>query len=196
MKSNKWLERQKKDRFVKEAYDKGYLSRAVFKLIEIDNKFNLIKKSKTILELGAAPGSWTQYICEKNKLAEIYAFDIKKLEYSNSRIFFYQKDILKFNFKSLNLKYDLILSDLAPNTIGHQSTDHLRIIEIIEQMIPIVNMFTVKNGNFVFKIWQGLGNEEIIKKLKKKFIKISYFKPKSSRKESSELYIIAQKFIL
>ena len=194
MRSKKWLDRQNNDFFVNEAKKKGYVSRAAFKLLEINNKFKIISKSKHVLDLGSSPGSWSQIICNINKNATIDAFDILDMKYKNSKIKFYKKNILEFNFKILKSKYDLILSDIAPNTIGHKYTDHLRIVTIIEEVIDIVNNNIQINGNFVFKIWYGSEYQNIIKELKKIFRNIYNFKPQSSRKESSEIYIIAKGF--
>ena len=194
MRSKKWLDRQKNDFFVNEAKKKGYVSRSAFKLLEINNKFKILSNSKHVLDLGSSPGSWSQIICNINKNVKIDAFDILDMKYNNSKIKFYKKNILEFNFKILKSKYDLILSDIAPNSIGHKYTDHLRIVAIIEEVINIVNNNLQINGNFVFKIWYGSQYQNIIKKLKKRFRNIYNFKPKSSRKESSEIYIIAKDF--
>ena len=137
MKWNKWLERNKKDIFVKNAKLKGYLSRSAFKLIEIDDKFNLIGESINILELGSSPGGWSQVICDRNNISEVYCFDIKKMEYKNKQIKFFKKNFMEFDFKNLKKKYDLILSDSAPNTTGHKSTDHLRIVMLLENIISV-----------------------------------------------------------
>ena len=195
MKSKQWLERQNKDFFVKNAKNKGYLARSSFKLIEIDKKFKLLKKSKHILEVGSSPGGWSQVICEKNNHATIHAFDIKNMKYFNPRIKFFKKDFFHHNFNLSSFKYDLVLSDIAPNTIGHKSTDHLRIVSMIENLLNIVENIIQLEGNLVFKIWKGLEDKNITEDIKKKFNQISIYKPQSSRKESSEIYIIAKKYI-
>ena len=151
---------------------------------------------KKILELGSSPGSWSQVICNFNKYASIHAFDILDMRFKNSQIKFFKENFMEFNFISLNEKYDLILSDLAPNTVGHQSTDHLRIISLIEEMINIVVNNIQLNGNFVFKLLKGSQDKIILSQLKKNFEKISNFKPRSSRSKSSEVYVVAQKFQL
>ena len=196
MKSNNWLTRQKKDIYVKKAINEGYLSRAAYKLIEIENKFKILLNSKNILELGSAPGSWSQVICNFNQFASIHAFDILDMQFKHPQIKFFNQDFLKFKFKTLNIKYDLVLSDLAPNTIGHKSTDHLRIISLIEEILYIVENHMKLNGNLVFKLWKGSQDKIILNKLKKKFKKISNFKPRSSRIKSSEIYVIAQNFLI
>ena len=192
MRSKDWLQRQKNDFFVKKAKKEGYLSRAAFKLIEIEKKFKLISKSENILELGSSPGGWSQVICEFNKSSLIHAFDLLDMKYSNNQIRFFKEDVLKYNFDNLENKYDLILSDMAPNTIGHQSTDHLKLISLIEEILLIVEKKMNLNGSFVFKIWEGSQTNNIINNLKSSFKKIINFKPISSRNRSNEKYIIAQ----
>ena len=195
MKSKQWLNRQKKDPFVIKAQQKGLLSRAAFKLIEIENKFKLINNSKNILELGASPGSWSQVIINLNSKAIITAIDIIEMKFNHSNIKFYKNNFLNIDFKAFNKKYDLILSDIAPNTTGHKSTDHLRICSYIFDIIDILDLIANRNSSFVTKIWKGKEEDLIIKKLKNKYNQVSYFKPKSSRKDSSEIFIVAQNFI-
>ena len=195
MKSKQWLNRQKKDPFVIKAQQKGLLSRAAFKLIEIENKFKLINNSKNILELGASPGSWSQVIINLNSKAIITAIDIIEMKFNHSNIKFYKNDFLNIDFQVFNKKYDLILSDIAPNTTGHKSTDHLRICSYIFDIIDILDLIANRNSSFVTKIWKGKEEDLIIKKLKNRYNQVSYFKPKSSRKDSSEIFIVAQNFI-
>ena len=195
MKSKQWLNRQKKDPFVIKAQQKGLLSRAAFKLIEIENKFKLINNSKNILELGASPGSWSQVIINLNSKAIITAIDIIEMKFNHSNIKFYKDNFLNIDFKAFNKKYDLILSDISPNTTGHKSTDHLRICSYIFDIIDILDLIANRNSSFVTKIWKGKEEDLIIKKLKNKYNQVSYFKPKSSRKDSSEIFIVAQNFI-
>ena len=195
MKSKQWLNRQKKDPFVIKAQQKGLLSRAAFKLIEIESKFKLINNSKNILELGASPGSWSQVIINLNSKAIITAIDIIEMKFNHSNLKFYKNNFLNIDFKAFNKKYDLILSDISPNTTGHKSTDHLRICSYIFDIIDILDLIANKNSSFVTKIWKGKEEDLIIKKLKNKYNQVSYFKPKSSRKDSSEIFIVAQNFI-
>ena len=195
MKSKQWLNRQKKDPFVIKAQQQGLLSRAAFKLIEIENKFKLINNSKNILELGASPGSWSQVIINLNSKAIITAIDIIEMKFNHSNIKFYKNNFLNIDFKAFNKKYDLILSDIAPNTTGHKSTDHLRICSYIFDIIDILDLIANRNSSFVTKIWKGKEEDLIIRKLKNKYNQVSYFKPKSSRKDSSEIFIVAQNFI-
>jgi len=194
MKSKDWLNRQKRDFYVKKAKKQGYLSRAAYKLIEIENKFHLIKYSKKIIEFGAAPGGWSQVSLEINPKIEITAIDLLELKINHPNITFLKDDYLKFDYKKKENFYDLILSDIAPNTTGHQSTDHLRISSMLFELIELLDHILINGGNFVTKIWKGSEEKELINKLKKKFQVVSYFKPESSRKDSAEIFIIARNF--
>ena len=194
MKSKNWVNRQKNDQFVKKAKQLGYINRAAFKLEEIEQKYKIIEYSKEILELGSSPGGWTQVILNYNSKTNITCFDLLDMKMNNQRIAFYREDFLKFNFTNLKNKFDLVLSDVAPNTTGHQSTDHLRISQLIYEVIDRLEIILKKQGSFIFKIWKGEEEKEIIKMLKKIFDKVEYFKPKSSRQESSEIFIISRGF--
>ena len=195
MKSKDWLNRQKRDFYVKQAKKQGYLSRAAYKLIEIEKKFNILNNSKKILEFGAAPGGWSQVALEVNPKIEITAIDILDLKINHPQINFYKDDFLNFNYNQKENYYDLILSDIAPNTTGHQSTDHLRIASMLFDIIELLEKVLVSDGAFITKIWKGSEEKEIINQLKKKFKFVSYFKPDSSRKDSAEIFIVARNFI-
>ena len=195
MKSKDWLNRNKRDFYVKKAKKQGYLSRAAYKLIEIENKFHFIANSKKILELGAAPGGWSQVALEINPKIEITAIDILDLKINHPQINFYKDDFLSFDYSKKENYYDLILSDIAPNTTGHQSTDHLRIATMLFDIIELLEKILVTDGSFITKIWKGSEEKEMINILKKKFKLVSYFKPDSSRKDSAEIFIIAREFI-
>ena len=196
MKSKNWVNRQKNDQFVKKAKQLGYINRAAFKLEEIEQKYKIIEHSREILELGSSPGGWTQVILNYNSKTNITCFDLLDMKMNNQRIAFYREDFLKFNFTNLKNKFDLVLSDVAPNTTGHQSTDHLRISQLIYEVIDRLEIILKNQGSFIFKIWKGEEEKEIIKMLKKIFDKVEYFKPKSSRQESSEIFIISRGFRL
>ena len=195
MKSKDWLNRQKRDFYVKQAKKQGYLSRAAYKLIEIEKKFNILTNSKKILEFGAAPGGWSQVALEVNPKIEITAIDILDLKINHPQINFYKEDFLNFNYNKKKNYYDLILSDIAPNTTGHQSTDHLRIATMLFDIIELLEKVLVSDGAFITKIWKGSEEKEIINQLKKKFKFVSYFKPDSSRKDSAEIFIVSRNFI-
>ena len=196
MKSKNWVNRQKNDQFVKKAKQLGYKNRAAFKLEEIEQKYKIIEHSREILELGSSPGGWTQVILNYNSKTNITCFDLLDMKINNQSIAFYREDFLKYNFTNLKNKFDLVLSDVAPNTTGHQSTDHLRISQLIYEVIDRLEIILKKQGSFIFKIWKGEEEKEIIMMLKKIFDKVEYFKPKSSRQESSEIFIISRGFRL
>ena len=194
MKSKTWIYRQKNDQFVKKAKQLGYINRAAFKLEEIEHKFKIIEKSKEILELGASPGGWTQVIINSNSFVNITCFDLLEMKLKNKNITFFKEDFLNYDFNNFKNKFDLVLSDIAPNTTGHQSTDHLKISQLIYEIMNRLNFILKNNGSFIFKIWKGEEEREIINKLKLTFNKVDYFKPKSSRQESSEIFIVSREF--
>ena len=196
MKSKTWIYRQKKDQFVKKAKELGYLNRAAFKLEEIEKKYKIIENSKQILELGSSPGGWTQVILNYNPKTNITCFDLLEMKFNNQNITFYKEDFFKYEFINTKNKFDLVLSDVAPNTTGHQSTDHLKISQLIYEIIDRLEIILKNKGSFIFKIWKGEEEKEIIKKLRKVFHKVEYFKPKSSRQESSEIFIVSKGFKL
>ncbi len=194
MKSKTWIYRQKNDQFVKKAKQLGFVNRAAFKLLEIEQKFSLIKNSQEILELGSSPGGWTQVILNQKKNIRITCIDLLDMKIHSKNITHIKEDFIKFDFSILNKKFDLILSDLAPNTTGHQSTDHLKISQLIYEVINKLEIIMNYKGSLVFKIWKGKEETVIIKILKTLFKNINYFKPKSSRQESSEIFIIANNY--
>jgi 23S rRNA (uridine2552-2'-O)-methyltransferase len=191
--SKSWLQRQINDPFVHKAKELGYRSRACFKINEIDDKYNLIKKASKILDLGAAPGGWTQICRDKNKTAKIIALDILDID-PVPQTDFIQGDFLepevKEQIKTLCSKFDLIISDIAPNTTGNFDLDHMKILSVCEDVFDFALQFLQTNGNLVMKLFMGSGEVEFVKNLKKHFTKVHYFKPSSSRKESKEIYLV------
>lgn len=194
MKSKEWLNRQKNDHYVIKAKQKGYFSRSAFKLLEIDEKYKIIIKSNNTFEFGASPGGWSQILLEINPNIKITAIDLLQLKFTHKNIHFFKEDFLNFDFNTIVHKYDLVLSDIAPNTTGHKSTDHLRISNLVLNIINLLDKILLKNGSFVTKIWKGSEEKEILKLLNKKFRNVQYFKPSSSRKDSSEIFLVAQYF--
>ena len=194
MKSKTWIYRQKNDQFVKKAKQLGYVNRAAFKLEEIEKKYKIIENSKEVLELGSSPGGWTQVILNYNPRTNITCFDLLEMKIINQNITFYNEDFLNYDFNNLEKKFDLVLSDVAPNTSGHQSTDHLKISQLIFEIIDRLDLLLKNKGSFIFKIWKGQEEKEIIRKLKINFNNVEYFKPKSSRQESSEIFIVSKGF--
>ena len=195
MKSKEWLDRQNRDFYVKKAKKIGYVSRSAYKILEIEKKFKLINNSKNILELGSAPGGWSQVVFELKDTVKMYAFDFLDMKFNHPNMKFIKENFLTYDYSKIPHKFDLILSDIAPNTTGHQTTDHLRMSSIIEDIISVLDLIALPSSSFVFKIWKGSEEIDIINKLKKKYKKVSYFKPQSSRTKSSEIFIVAQKFI-
>ena len=195
MKSKEWLDRQNRDFYVKKAKKIGYVSRSAYKILEIEKKFKLINNSKNILELGSAPGGWSQVVFELKDTVKMYAFDLLDMKFKHPNMKFIKENFLTYDYSKIPHKFDLILSDIAPNTTGHQTTDHLRMSSIIEDIISVLDLIALPSSSFVFKIWKGSEEIGIINKLKKKYKKVSYFKPQSSRTQSSEIFIVAQKFI-
>ena len=195
MKSKEWLVRQDRDFYVKKAKKIGYVSRSAYKILEIEKKFKLINNSKNILELGSAPGGWSQVVFELKDTVKMYAFDLLDMKFNHPNMKFIKENFLTYDYSKIPHKFDLILSDIAPNTTGHQTTDHLRMSSIIEDIISVLDLIALPSSSFVFKIWKGSEEIDIINKLKKKYKKVSYFKPQSSRTKSSEIFIVAQKFI-
>ncbi|MCH2541756.1 MAG: RlmE family RNA methyltransferase [Alphaproteobacteria bacterium] len=195
MKSKEWLDRQNRDFYVKKAKKIGYVSRSAYKILEIEKKFKLINNSKNILELGSAPGGWSQVVFELKDTVKMYAFDLLDMKFNHPNMKFIKENFLTYDYSKIPHKFDLILSDIAPNTTGHQTTDHLRMSSIIEDIISVLDLIALPSSSFVFKIWKGSEEIDIINKLKKKYKKVSYFKPQSSRTKSSEIFIVAQKFI-
>ena len=131
-----------------------------------------------------------------NPNIQITAIDLLELKIYHPQINFYKEDYLKFNYKKIQKNFDLILSDIAPNTTGHQSTDHLRISSMLFDIIDLFDQLMINGGVFVTKIWQGKEERDLINLLKDKFNEVSYFKPESSRKDSVEIFIIAKNFNL
>lgn len=197
--SNRWLERHLNDEYVIKSKIDGYRSRSSYKLIQINKKFNFFKKSNNILDLGCSPGGWlqvSQKLAPKN--SKILGVDKINLEFIPD-VKFIQNDIFDDDvFEQIDTffegkKIDLILSDMSPNSSGNKKVDHLRIISLIEKVLDLSEYFLSKNGFLIAKIFQGGAQGDLIKKMKKTLSSIKYFKPKASRSESPETYLVAQK---
>ena len=200
--STRWLQRQLNDPFVKDAKLQGFRSRSAFKLLEIDNKFNLLKRGYRVLDLGCAPGGWSQVAAKKVgvKLSEnlVTGLDLKQCEAIVGVSFFVtdfldKGQFLKFE-KSLEKKFDVILSDMAPNATGHKKTDNLQIMALVEAATDFAVKFLKQDGSFVAKVLDAGAGPEIQKLVNKKFEKVTNFKPKASRSDSSERYLVAVGF--
>jgi 23S rRNA (uridine2552-2'-O)-methyltransferase len=197
--SSNWLLRQLNDPYAIKAKKEGYASRAAYKLLEIDSKFKILGKNKIIIDLGAAPGSWTQVALQRANPKKVIAVDLQKMNEQAGVEFiqgdFTQEETLKKILSSLEkldgAKADVILSDMAPNTSGHRDLDHLKIIDLGEHALEFAMNTLSKNGSLVMKTFQGGGEKALADKLKKSFTQVKFFKPQSSRKDSSEIFLVA-----
>ena len=200
MKKNKfsknWIIKQKRDIYVKKSKLEGYRSRAVYKLKEINDKFKIIKNNILVVDLGAAPGSWSQYISRNFNNAEIISIDIKEIEPIKNLVHIkgdftdeQQKKIIKNYFSK---KVDLIVSDMAVNTTGNKSVDSLVTGELCIEALNFAIELLNKKGNFISKLFMGSSFNEIVALGKKSFKNVDIFKPPSSRKDSKENFIICR----
>jgi 23S rRNA (uridine2552-2'-O)-methyltransferase len=196
--SSKWLNRHINDEFVLKSKKEGFRSRSSYKLIQINEKFDFLNSSKNILDLGCAPGGWLQ-VSKKFSSVETKILGVDKLNIEAiPGVCFYQGDI--FEDKVINYietffqkKIDLIMSDMSPNSTGNKKVDHLRILSLVERVIFISNQLLQKNGFIIIKIFQGGMQGDLMNDMKVSLKNIKNFKPKASRKESPEMYLIAQK---
>ncbi|MGN0929419.1 MAG: RlmE family RNA methyltransferase [Alphaproteobacteria bacterium] len=196
--STKWLQRQLNDPYVKKAHELGYRSRATFKIIEIDDKFHLFKTGKKVADIGSAPGGWSDIAVKrvgKGNVSAIDILDMKPIDGVHFKQIDFNLDEAKdFLIKTLNGKADVVISDIAPNTTGNQSVDHLQIMALVEQAYYFAIDVLRTGGSFVAKVRQGGTEASLLSEMKKHFETVKHFKPNSSRKESAETYVIAQGF--
>ncbi len=198
--SAKWLQRQLNDPYVAEAQRMGYRSRAAFKLIQLDEKYKFLGKGKIIVDLGCAPGGWTQIAVKRNKGAgKVVGIDILPTQPIEGATLICQDftlDDAPDNIKQIldGKNADVVMSDMAANTIGHQQTDHLRTIALVEMAYEFAKEILAKNGIFIAKVFQGGAEASLLADAKKNFEKVGHFKPAASRKESPETYLVAQGF--
>jgi 23S rRNA (uridine2552-2'-O)-methyltransferase len=192
-----WLERQINDPFSAEARALGYRSRAAFKLSEIDDRFKLIRKGTTIIDLGCAPGGWVQIALQRGagKVVGIDLLPVEPLPPAELvQMDFTDPAAGPLLIEMLGGKPDLVLSDMAPNTVGHRETDHLRIVGLIELGADFAVSVLKPGGSFVAKAFQGGETAVIIARLKQHFSKVQNVKPKASRADSSEVFLVATGF--
>jgi 23S rRNA (uridine2552-2'-O)-methyltransferase len=194
--SKNWIIKQKRDIYVKKSKLEGYRSRAVYKLQEINEKFKLIKNNALVVDLGAAPGSWSQYISRNFKSSKIISIDLKDIEPIKNLFHIkgdFTEDDQKIKIQNyFGKKVDLIISDMAVNTTGNKSVDSLVTGELcIEAMNFAVELLN-KKGTFISKLFMGASFNEIVALGKKKFDQVDIFKPPSSRKDSKENFIICR----
>lgn len=195
-KSSKWYKAHINDEFVKLANKENWRSRAVYKLKEIDEKYSLIKTNSNILDLGCSPGGWSQYASRKHKNINITAVDLlcmEKLENVN----FVQSDIEDFGQKYLKKgsfhKIDLVMSDIAPNISGIESADVAAVLHLAEIVTEIALSTLNDSGNLLIKLFQGKGTDEFLNEIRKLFRTVRIIKPKASKTNSREIYMLATK---
>ena len=200
MKKNKisksWVIRQRRDKYVRQSKLEGYRSRAVYKLKELDEKFKIVKNNLSILDIGSAPGSWTQYLSEKSKGSKIMSIDLKEVEKIKD-VYHVVGDFLDNENQKIITDYfpkkiDLVVSDMAVNTTGNKNLDSIQTGELsLTAMDFAVSMLRPK-GIFLSKIFMGSTFNEIVENAKKNFKESKIFKPPSSRKDSKESFIICK----
>ena len=197
--SQKWLERQLNDPYVRAARAAGWRSRAAFKIIELDEKYSLFKPGQRVVDLGAAPGGWTQVAVQRvGQQGKVVALDLLPMDEIPGSI------LLQGDFEDLAVEQEvlrvldgpaeLVLSDMAPNTTGHNATDHLRILALIELALDFAGKVLVPGGGFVAKAFQGGTERDLLNRLKRDFSSVKHAKPPASRKGSAEMYVVAQGF--
>ena len=200
MKKNKisknWVNKQRRDIYVRESKIDGYRARSAYKLIEIDEKFKIFKGGMSVLDIGAAPGSWSQYLSKVVKNGKIISIDLKGMEKIENNIQikgdFTEIDIQNQIKKCLNKELDVVISDMAVNTTGIKSIDSIQTGELCKEAMIFSKIVLSKKSYFISKIFMGSTFNEIVALAKKIFKEVRVFKPKSSRKDSKESFIICK----
>ena len=194
--SKNWINKQKRDIYVRQSHVDGYRARSAYKLIEIDEKFKIFKNGISVIDLGASPGSWSQYIARTVKSGRLVSIDLKNMEAIENIIQIKgdftdleSQEKIKGLFKS---KVDVVVSDMAVNTTGIKDIDAIYTGELAMEAMNFSREMLVKEGRFVSKIFLGSSFNEIVALGKKLFKEVKVFKPKSSRKESKESFIICK----
>jgi len=195
--SKNWINKQRRDIYVRKSKIEGYRSRAVYKLEEINNKFKFLKNGLSVVDLGAAPGSWSQFISNNYKNMKILAIDLKKIDKIDN-IFQLTGDFTeKINQKKIkeyfNDKVDLVVSDMAANTSGNKNLDSIVTGELCLEALEFTKNIIKKDGQFVSKLFMGTTFNEIVKYSKEVFEEINIFKPPASRKDSKENFLVCKK---
>ena len=196
--SVRWLERQLNDPYVKQAKAEGYRSRAAYKLIELDDRFALLKGARRVVDLGIAPGGWSQVVRQRAPQAKVVGIDLLETEPLEG-VTILQMDFMANEAPAaleaaLGGAPDLVLSDMAANTVGHKQTDHLRTMALVEAAAYFAVETLEQGGAFVAKVLAGGTDTELLALLKQHFRTVKHAKPPASRKGSSEWYVIAQGF--
>jgi 23S rRNA (uridine2552-2'-O)-methyltransferase len=196
--STRWLERQLNDPYVKRAKADNYRSRAAYKLLELDERFALLKGVKAVVDLGIAPGGWSQVVRRKQPAASIVGIDLLPTDPIDGvtilQLDFMAEEAPEELKDSLGGAADLVLSDMAANTVGHQQTDHLRTMALVEAGLEFAKEVLKPGGAYVAKVLAGGADHDLVAELKRNFAMVKHAKPPASRKGSSEWYVIAQGF--
>ncbi|AIB13990.1 23S rRNA methyltransferase (plasmid) [Azospirillum argentinense] len=200
--SARWLERHLNDPYVHEATKRGFRSRAAFKLLQLDEKFHLLGPGKRVVDLGAAPGGWTQVAVDKVQSGregwKVVGLDILPMDpvpgATTMQADFLEEGAAERLKEALGGPADVVLSDMAAPTIGHQSTDHLRIMALAEAAYDFAEEVLAPGGAFVAKLFQGGAEKSLLERLKRDFATVRHAKPPASRAESSETYVVATGF--
>lgn len=196
--STRWLERQLNDPYVKRAKAEGYRSRAAYKLIELDEKFDFLRGSKRVVDLGIAPGGWTQVVRRRLPKATVVGIDLLPVDPIDGATIF-QMDFMDDAapdrlMEALGGTPDLILSDMAANTVGHAQTDALRTMGLVETALDFAKQVLEPGGAFVAKVFAGGADSALVAEMKRNFATVKHAKPPSSRKGSVEWFVVAQGF--
>jgi 23S rRNA (uridine2552-2'-O)-methyltransferase len=194
--SRRWLERQLNDPYVAQARREGYRSRAAFKLIELDEKYGLLKAGKRVVDLGAAPGGWTQVALETvGTKGKVVAIDLTPIDPIGDAVIL-EGDMRDAQtgerlIRALGGPADIVLSDMAASASGHAATDHMRIVALVESALDFAEDVLAPGGAFVAKVLQGGTEQALLARLKRAFRQVTHAKPAASRKESAEMYVVA-----
>jgi 23S rRNA (uridine2552-2'-O)-methyltransferase len=197
--STRWLERQLNDPYVRKAKAEGYRSRAAYKLLELDEKFGLLKGVKAVVDLGITPGGWSQVVRRRSPQAKIAGIDLLPTDPIDG-VAILQMDFMDDEAparlrEALGVDHaDLVLSDMAANTVGHPQTDHLRTMALVEAGMEFAAEILRPGGAYVAKVLAGGADNKLVAALKRHFTTVKHAKPPASRKDSSEWYVIAQGF--
>ena len=196
--STRWLERQLNDPYVKRAKAEGYRSRAAYKLMELDERFGFLKGAKRVIDLGIAPGGWAQVVRKNCPKAHVVGIDLLPVEPLDgvliAQMDFMADDAPDWLMEALDGPADIVLSDMAANTVGHPQTDHLRTMGLVEAGLDFACQVLRPGGHFVAKVLAGGADNDLVAALKRNFTSVKHAKPPASRKGSSEWYVIASGF--